>query len=91
MAVVKACSASTEIFGIGREPRVLASIRTATECAIAAHRPAWNSACVSVTEERPMRSMRVPTCTVPGQCSSLSVNRRGIFTPDRRALETPSH
>jgi hypothetical protein len=71
MLPTKACSKSAEADGIGREQRVAASIKTAIDRATAAHRPVWNSACANVTEDRPTFSTRVPTSTVPGQCSSL--------------------
>jgi hypothetical protein len=60
-----------EAWGIGREQRVVVSISTAMERAIAAHRPAWKSDCAKVTEDRPIRSTRVPIVTVPGHSSSL--------------------
>jgi DNA-directed RNA polymerase omega subunit len=51
---------------------------------LAAHRARMLSKGSAITVEQVTISRRSSHCA-----KSLSVNRRGIFTPDRRAIETP--
>jgi hypothetical protein len=68
---LRACAVAS---GRKVDRRLALSVSATTDSAAATQRSPMKRPCVSATEDRPIRSMRVPTATVPGQRSSSDRN-----------------